>query len=217
MKQVYINKDSETIYVELSEALDPESNHVGQTWDDYRNGAWVLLTNEQLTFKEDNPDASVEEVFKLTLNPVPEPDPEPELSPEERLNRARQEKIWAISEQDRSTEQFTVNGIPMWLDKNTRTSLVANTLPAEKAIGNEQTTLWYTGQPPIAIPVPINWLEEKLGELELYAKATYDTTQSHLAAVYSLETVEEIESYDITTGYPAMKEFVLSQKEEAES
>lgn len=211
---IYINKDAQTIYVELSERLDSENNVIGTTWQDYAAGAWVLLTEEQVAFRTVHPTASVEEVFNMQLIPVPEPEPDPEPTQEEKLEQARQGKIMAIYEQDRLTEQFTVNGIPMWLDKSTRTSLIANTLPAEKSAGKTETTLWYAGQPPIAIPVPIIWLEEKLAELELYAKATYDTTQSHLAAVYALSSIEAIEAYDITIGYPEKLAFVLNQKTE---
>lgn len=198
----YINKDADTIYVELQNELDPANNQIGTTWDDYVNGCWVLLTNDQLEFRTTHPQASVEEVFNMQLIPA--------STEEEKQDEARQKKIAAIYEQDRSTEQFTVNGMPMWLDKNTRTSLVANTLPAEKAAGKTETTLWYAGYPPVAIPVPIAWLEEKLSELELYAKATYDTTQSHLAAVYSLSTADEIEAYDHTAGYPDKPAFILA-------
>lgn len=210
---IYINKEAETIYVELDTLLDQDSNYVGTSWDDYKQGAWILLTKEQLAFKEAHPDASIEEILKMELMPMPDPDPQPELTPEELLERYRQEKISKVYEQDRSTEQFTVNGLPMWLDKNTRTSLIANTLPAEKAKGKISTILWYAGQPPVAIPVPIIWLEEKLTELELYAKSTYDTTQSHLAVIYSLGTVEEIEAYDISTKYPDKLVFILNEEE----
>lgn len=212
---IYINKDAQTLYVELSERLDSENNIIGTTWEDYKAGAWVLLSLDQVAFHENNPSASVEEVFNMQLIPLPEPAPEPEPTPEEKLNEIRQRKIQAIYEQDRLTEEFTVNGIPMWLDKNTRTSLIANTLPAEKAAGKTNTTLWYAGQPPIAIPVPIAWLEKNLAELELYAKATYDTTQRHLATVYSLSTIEEIEAYDHTGGYPEKLPFTLSENREA--
>lgn len=211
----YINKDAETLYVELKKKLDPASNQIGTTWNDYINGWWVLLTADQIAFRKAHPTASVEEVFNMRLTPVPEPEPIPVPTEEEKLNEARQNKIQAIYEQDRLTEEFTVDGIPMWLDKNTRTSLIANTLPAEKAAGKTETTLWYTGQPPIAIPVPIAWLEEKLAELELYAKATYDTTQQHLAAVYALSTISEIEAYDHTAGYPQKLPFILNENTEA--
>lgn len=196
----YINKDAATLYVDFPQELDSEINRIGTTWQDYEGGAWVLLTDEQVAFHIANPSAWVEEVFNMQLFP----------SAESELESIRQEKITAIHEQDRQTEQFTVDGVPMWLDKSTRTSLIANTLPAEKAAGKTETTLWYAGQPPIAIPVPIAWLEEKLSELELYAKATYDTTQSHLAAVYSLSSIEEIENYDVMAGYPEKLNFQLA-------
>lgn len=205
---IYINKDSATIYVELSEALNAAINEVGHSWEDYLSGKWVLLSDEQVAFHQAHAAASVEEVFNRQLLPsIPASGPEP--TAEEKLEQARRKKIVAVCCQDRSTEAFTVNGIALWLDKNVRTSLVANTLPAEKAAGKTETTLWYAGQPPIAIRVPIAWLEEKLAELELYAKATYDTTQSHLAAIHSFSTPEEIESYDPTTGYPEMLAFIL--------
>lgn len=212
-KHWYINKNALDIYVGQNDVLDSDSHFVGQSWLGYSAGAWVQLSDKQIAFKEAHPNASIEEVLKMALMPVPDPDLEPDLTPEELLERSRQEKIYKVYEQDRSTEQFTVNGLPMWLDKNTRTSLIANTLPAEKAKGKISTTLWYAGQPPVAIPVPIIWLEEKLTELELYAKSTYDTTQSHLAVIYSLSTVEEIEAYDISVKYPDKLVFILNEEE----
>lgn len=206
---VYINKNSETIYVDFAESLDSEMNVIGTTWEDYQAGAWVLLSSEQVAFHETHPEASAEEVFRKQLFPLPSAVPDPEPTPEERLEQAREKKIGAIYNQDHSTEVFTVNGMPMWLSKNTRASLAVNTLPAEKSAGHKTTTLWYVSQPPVAISVPIAWLEEKLVELELYAKATYDTTQRHLSAVYSLSTLEAIESYDPTVGYPEKLAFVL--------
>lgn len=197
---IYINKYATTLLVDFPQELDSEINRIGTTWQDYEAGAWVLLTDEQTAFHEANPSACVEEVFNMQLFP----------SPESELESIRREKIAAIHAQDQQTEQFTVNGIAMWLDKNTRTSLISNTLPAEESKGKSETTLWYTGEPPVAIPVPISWLKDKLTELELYAKATYDTTQSHLAAVYSLSSMEEIESYDVTAGYPEKLNFQLT-------
>lgn len=212
----YINKQADTVYVSFEEVLDSKINQIGTTWDDYVAGCWVQLTDDQIAFHTAHPSASVEEVFNMRLAPVPDPEPVPEPTEEEKLYEARQKKIAAVYEQDRFTEEFTVNGMPIWLDKNTRTSLVANTLPAEKAAGKTETTLWYAGQPPVAIPVPIAWLEEKLPWLELYAKATYDTTQSHLAAVYSLSTQEEVEAYDHAAGYPDKPAFTLAASSGAE-
>lgn len=210
----YISKDAEDIYVSFGTLLDSDINRIGKTWEDYEQGAWVLLSAAQNAFRSSHPDASVEEVFHMELFPPPAPFPEP--TPEEVLYGTRQAKIIAIYAQDRSTEEFTVNGMSMWLDKATRTSLVANTLPAEKAAGKTETILWYAGEPPVEILVPIAWLEDKLAELELYAKATYDTTQRHKANVCALTTTEEIEAYDHRAGYPDKPAFVLAVSSGAE-
>jgi hypothetical protein len=41
-----------------------------------------------------------------------------------------------------------------------------------------------------------------LNALEVYAAEALNVTESHKAAVNALTTIEEIEQYDITTGYP---------------
>ena len=51
---LYINRTAKGNYVELDSALDPESNVVGTTWEEYMKGAWILLSDEQVAFKEAN-------------------------------------------------------------------------------------------------------------------------------------------------------------------
>ena len=43
--------------------------------------------------------------------------------------------------------------------------------------------------------------------LEVYASQCYDNTQRHLATVNGLQSIEEVEGYDYTTGYPTKLEF----------
>lgn len=38
--------------------------------------------------------------------------------------------------------------------------------------------------------------------LEVYAGDALNVTESHKAAVNALETIEEVDNFDITTGYP---------------
>lgn len=45
---IYIQKDTTTIYVELDFLLDENSYEIGTTWEDYKNGKWVLLSEEQV-------------------------------------------------------------------------------------------------------------------------------------------------------------------------
>jgi hypothetical protein len=46
-----------------------------------------------------------------------------------------------------------------------------------------------------------------LNAIELYASACYDNTQSHIAAIKDLKTVEEIDAYDYRVGYPEKLHF----------
>lgn len=69
---LYIQKDAANIYVAMPEKLDTADNDIGTTWEDYVAGKYVLLTEEQIAFKEANEGASVEEVFNMQLTPIPD-------------------------------------------------------------------------------------------------------------------------------------------------
>lgn len=121
-----------------------------------------------------------------------------------------------IDEYDSSTEvnAFTVNGMPLWLDKQTRTSLSYTISVEEQARSISEgevptTQLWYNGLPPVSFDIPTEQLKQMLAALELYAKATYDVTQSHKAAVYSFETADAVLSFDIRADYPEKLAFSL--------
>ena len=84
---LYIQKDAANIYVAMPEQLDSNNYETGTTWEDYIAGKSVLLTEEQIAFKEANEGASVEEVFNMQLVPVPEPTPEEKLQAAKDLKR----------------------------------------------------------------------------------------------------------------------------------
>jgi hypothetical protein len=99
--------------------------------------------------------------------------------------------------------QFYVQNIPLWLDKATRAGLLLR-FQAEQAQGITDTALWYNGQ---QFPLKVEQAIQMLFAIELYASACYDNTQRHLAAIQALQTIEEIEAYDYTTGYPEKLRF----------
>ncbi|NDV81322.1 DUF4376 domain-containing protein [Bacteroides sp. 51] len=127
-----------------------------------------------------------------------------------KLLEAKEEKIAKIIAYDSSNAVncFYVSGMPMWLDKATRTSL-AYTIEVEAEADQQVTRLWYDSQPPVPFDLPIPVMRKMLSALEQYAKVTYDVTQGHKAAVYGLETVEEVQTYDYTAGYPEKLSFEL--------
>ena len=97
-----------------------------------------------------------------------------------------------------AVNEFSMGGLPIWLDKATRAGLLLR-FEAEAKAGRTSTTLWYNGLP---FTLPLTYAQEILISLELYASACYDNTQSHIAEVQKLESKEAVESYDYTTGYP---------------
>ena len=121
----------------------------------------------------------------------------------ETLEGAKQRKIAEIVAYDKSSavDEFLINGVGMWLDRDTRASLFAS-ITAEEAIGRETTVLWTQTEPPFPIELPIIPFRGLLKQLEVYAKDCFNTTAKHIAAVFALTSIEDVNDYDFTTGYP---------------
>ena len=118
------------------------------------------------------------------------------------LDSTKQAKINEIKEYDKSNKvnQFSIQGVSMWLDKDTRTGLRLR-FEAEKNKGIETTNLWYEGQ---TFELPIEAAIAMLYEIELYASQCYDNTQRHISNVMRLTTEDDINSYNYRSGYPKM-------------
>ena len=108
-----------------------------------------------------------------------------------------------VAEVDRYDKSKNVNGfyigdIHAWLDKATRVGL-ANSIAIEKASGKIETTLYLNGT---ALTISIEKAQQMLSSLELYALDCYRKTEEHKATINALTTIEEVENYDCTQGYP---------------
>ena len=98
---------------------------------------------------------------------------------------------------------FDLLGKSMWLDKSTRVGLF-NSIHIEQEAGKTETVLWHDGVKNVML---ISDALAMLNALELYALNCYNVTQSHIAAVNALDSIEEIEEYDYKVGYPAKLSF----------
>lgn len=129
--------------------------------------------------------------------------PQPYVPTLEEIKANKVEEILAYDSCE-AVNEFSIVGVPMWLDKATRAGLMLR-FQAEQARAiaevNEtpMTTLWNDGQP---YTLPLETAQQMLIALELYASECYDNTQRHIAEVQKLESKEAVESYDYTTGYP---------------
>lgn len=131
--------------------------------------------------------------------------PKPEPTAEELLALAKRDKKRNITYYDKSVavNSFYIGDTQMWLDKETRTGLKLR-FEAEIAMGKNGTTLWADG---VQYPLPLSTAVKMLYALEVYASMCYDQTQAHLAAIDAMTTVEEVENYDHTAGYPEKLRF----------
>ncbi len=101
----YLKKDTKKKYIEFPEILD-ENYPQGSSYEDYLANMWIPLSEEQLAFRSENPDASPKEVINKALDPVPEP------TPEELLWRAKSEKQKELDEYN--FRQAFLDGVQAW-------------------------------------------------------------------------------------------------------
>ena len=120
--------------------------------------------------------------------------------PERTLEIAKTEKIAEITAYDTSeaVNSFTLGNATMWISRDDRISLMNSTSILKNA-GVETTTLWYGGE---KYTLPCDTLIQMLSALEVYALQCYDVTEEHKVAVNALTTIEAVDAYDYTTGYP---------------
>lgn len=115
-------------------------------------------------------------------------------------NRKILNVISKINEYDKSRQvnDVIINGMHTWFDKATRVGL-RNSTNVLKKLGKETTSLWVNNK---EITIKCDQLTDMLDKLEVYALNCFDTTSKHKRNVYQLSTIEEIENYDYTSGYP---------------
>lgn len=190
-KYLYIKKSIAKHFVDFAEPLSAEEyNNLGETWEDYLNNKWVLLSDEQKAFYEANPNAAVKEVWDMELTP-------PHVRT---LDEAKDEKIMEIEEYDSSeaVNSFTIGNQTMWLTVSERQQL-ATQVSSSEAIGRTTMTRWYGGED---FTFSLDVWKQMLVALEIYAGDSKNVTEAHKAAVNAIETIEEVDNFDITTGYP---------------
>lgn len=170
--------------------------NIGSTLEDFYAGKWVLLSNDQAAFHEQNPYATVEQVWDMNI-------------PTRTLEDAKNEKLQAIDDYDNSS---FVNGFDVVNGNDTTTAWLT---PAERAnyrssidaaelVGLTELSL-YIGEMPITLSVATAKL--MLAQIQLYADQCFIVTKQHKAAVEALDSIEAVDNYDVTAGYPTKLTF----------
>lgn len=188
---LYIQKDAANIYVAMPEQLDPHNYETGTTWEDYIAGKYVLLSEEQVAFKEANEGASVEEVFNMQLTPAPEP------TPEEKLQSAKSQKRQEVHNTDYRH---------YYIDDNDAYTYDRLSLKDQCA---RKETVEVSG-----ISYKSALLLEALDEMADYNDACIALSEKLLSDIETAETVEDVEAIEVT-GYPDVIHRTTDELQEA--
>ena len=144
---------------------------------------------------------------RLIISPTPEIllengytpiDVEP--SQEELLEEAKREKIAEIKEYDNSdaVNSFKLNGISVWINREDRIG-TRRAIELDIASGKTESEIWLHG---FRLIVNSELALKLLDAVGHYAYSAYNVTQSHIFAVKNLTSINEVEKYDYTKGYP---------------
>lgn len=119
---------------------------------------------------------------------------------EEELQRAKEVKIAEIAAYSDSdaVNSLTFNGLKTWLRPNVRANYLVS-LDAAELLGETDITFVVEG---VQASLPIKQVRLLLAKIQRYADACFLVTERHKIAVRALQTVDEVEKYDYTTGYP---------------
>ena len=198
----YIKISIPEIYVTLEYELDPRLyDDIGESFEDYLDGKWVKLSENQLAFKESHPDASVKEVFDMQM--VID-----YISEEERLILAKKDTIEKIEDFDNSpsVNSFIINdAISAWFTVQERLNY-KQSVEAAKLLGLPALD-FYVGD--IMLNISPSDAELMLAQIQLYADKCFIVTKQHKLTVQNLTSVNDVLAYDYTVGYPEKLNFNL--------
>ena len=142
----------------------------------------------------------VSSIDGITVRESSAPPVPPTPVPTDPLERAKVAKVNAIEAYDKSdsVNSFTLGGQKMWLTVEEREQ-IATQISANEAVGRSEMTRWFGGHD---FTFPLATWKQMLVALEVYAGDALNVTESHKAAVMAMDSVEEVEAFDITQGYP---------------
>lgn len=122
------------------------------------------------------------------------------VEPVKTLTDYKAEKISEIEAYDASeaVNSFELGGVSMWLSFDERTR-IRQSIDAYRNTGRTEMTKWFGGK---AFTYPLDTWQSMLDRLSVYASEALNVTEQHRAAIVALATVEEVNAYDISKGYP---------------
>lgn len=194
MDEFYIfihNGDYVTVSGDYNYDPDIVAN-LGETWEDYLNGKYILLNKEQEAYLNTNPSATPKEAYDM----------QEDKSASESDISSLISKITDYGNSE-AVKTFYINDVPLWYDSENRTS-ISSSIRMEKEVGKDYTTLWVGNTP---YKLTIDSALDMFKKIELYSKACYNATQTNIVKAESLTLKSDVRTFDITKGYPEKLKF----------
>lgn len=201
--KTYIRKNIKRYYVEFPEEIDAQywAGKIGTTYQDFRDGKWVLLSDEQVAFHNEYPSASISEVLNMELS---------QSTPiEETIENVKADKIAEIENYDSSSNvnSFTINEqIESWLTPAERANY-KNSIEAAELMGIENVSFYVNDT---EITLPVNTAKLMLAQIQLYADNCFIVTKQNIQAVQGLDSIEAVKAYAFESNYPAKLNFNIA-------
>lgn len=182
----YIKHSVKEKFVQLETELSSDLYNIGTTWLDYVNGKWVLLSDEQVAYREANPTSTPNEVWYMRPTPTPT----------RTLEQAKREMNTLISNEmnDRVTH-ITYDGQSAYIDRQAR--LYAKD-SAELASANNISTFQFNDN----ISIDSSMVSSLVNSISQYEADCEEIKNTKIAEMNELTTVEEVDAYDYQTGFP---------------
>ena len=128
---------------------------------------------------------------------------------ERALEVAKKQKIAELEAYDASdaVNSFDVtiggNTMSLWIDRETRADY-RSSIEAAELLGRTEVKPVFGGQ---EVTLSVQMAKMALAQVQLYANQCYGVTERHKAAIAALLTVQDVEDYDFTAGYPERLSF----------
>lgn len=189
---LYINNSVTGQYLELDYALTLEGGYeMGANYEDYLQGKWIELSEEQISFREQNPRASVREVINAELDPEP-----PGPTPEQLLERAKNSKKESMSSYAYSdaVRKMIIDGEDVWFEKWARQDYRVR-IETAKRTGNNYILFRDD-------PTDANVVAVILDYMDAHESKSEEVLAAKLKAVSECTSVEQVEEIGVDFGYP---------------
>lgn len=123
------------------------------------------------------------------------------------IETLKETKLKELADYDKSdnVNDFTVNGVNAWFDKDTRAAL-STSIESASLLGESEITFVINDN---EFSIDIQSAKQMLATVQRYTDRCYLTTEKHKRAIKALIEAEAIVNYDFTTGYPTKVTFTL--------